>query len=224
MMKRETQAGRKDRTKELLRRLKKSYPQARTALQHQNAFQLLVATILSAQCTDARVNMVTPGLFAKYPSVHDFAGAVKEELEEDIRSTGFYRNKARNILSAAKSIVSEFNGEVPRTMEDLLKLGGVGRKTANCVLGGAFGINEGIVVDTHVLRLSERLGLSKQRDPVKVEKDLMEIVPRKEWYDFSNYLIHHGRAVCNARKPQCPDCKLLNKCPSAEKFMRKGKK
>lgn len=212
------------RTLKIIDALEKQYPDAKTALRHENPFELLVATILSAQCTDARVNMVTPGLFRKYPSVHHFASAVPKELENDIRSTGFYRNKTKNIMAASKSIVGEFHGEVPRTMEELLRLGGVGRKTANCVLGGAFGINEGIVVDTHVLRLSGRLGLSPQKDPVKVEADLMELVPKSEWYVFSNYLINHGRAACDARKPNCPECTLKKLCPSAEGFMRKMKK
>jgi len=212
------------RTEKIIAILEKQYPSAKTALRHENAFELLVATILSAQCTDARVNMVTPGLFKKYPSVQHFASAVPQELEQDIRSTGFYRNKTKNIIAASKSIVEKFQGEVPRTMEELLQLGGVGRKTANCVLGGAFGINLGIVVDTHVLRLSGRLGLSRQSDAVKVESDLMDIVPKNDWYNFSNYLINHGRAVCDARKPKCPECGLRKLCPSAEGFMRKMKK
>lgn len=212
------------RTEKIIAILEKQYPSAKTALRHENAFELLVATILSAQCTDARVNMVTPGLFKKYPSVQHFASAVPQELEQDIRSTGFYRNKTKNIIAASKSIVEEFQGDVPRTMEELLQLGGVGRKTANCVLGGAFGINLGIVVDTHVLRLSGRLGLSRQSDAVKVESDLMDIVPKNDWYNFSNYLINHGRAVCDARKPKCPECGLRKLCPSAEGFMRKMKK
>ena len=212
------------RTEKIIAILEKQYPSAKTALRHENAFELLVATILSAQCTDARVNMVTPGLFKKYPSVQHFASAVPQELEQDIRSTGFYRNKTKNIIAASKSIVEKFQGEVPRTMEELLQLGGVGRKTANCVLGGAFGIDLGIVVDTHVLRLSGRLGLSRQSDAVKVESDLMDIVPKNDWYNFSNYLINHGRAVCDARKPKCPECGLRKLCPSAEGFMRKMKK
>lgn len=212
------------RTLKIIGALEKEYPGAKTALRHENPFELLVATILSAQCTDARVNMVTPGLFRKYSSVQHFANAVPQELESDIRSTGFYRNKTKNIMAASKSIVGEFHGEVPRTMEELLRLGGVGRKTANCVLGGAFGISEGIVVDTHVLRLSGRLRLSRQKDPVGVEADLMELVPKSEWYVFSNYLINHGRAVCDARKPNCPGCTLKKLCPSAEGFMRNVKK
>lgn len=212
------------RTRKIIAIFEKEYPNAKTALRHENAFELLVATILSAQCTDARVNMVTPGLFKKYPTVHHFANAVPQELEQDIRSTGFYRNKTKNIIAASKSIVEKFSGEVPRTMDELLQLGGVGRKTANCVLGGAYGMNEGIVVDTHVLRLSGRLGLSKETDAVKVEADLMEIVPKEDWYVFSNYMINHGRAVCDARKPNCPACKLRKLCPSAEGFMRKMKK
>lgn len=214
----------KKRTLRIIAALKKEYPGARTALRHENPFQLLVATILSAQCTDARVNMVTPGLFAKYSTVQHFANVDPRELEADIRSTGFYRNKTRNIIAASRSIVEQFRGEVPKTMDELLQLGGVGRKTANCVLGGAYGINEGVVVDTHVLRLSGRLGLTKQTDAVKVEADLMTVVPKKEWYDFSNYMINHGRSVCDARKPNCPACTLRKLCPSAEGFMRKMKK
>lgn len=201
--------------------LRKDYPAAKTALQHRNPFELLVATILSAQCTDVRVNMVTPGLFKKYPTVQHFASANQAELEQDIRSTGFFRNKTKNIMAAAKSIVDEFHGEVPRTMEELLRLGGVGRKTANCVLGGAFGINEGVVVDTHVERLSGRLGLSKQTTAEKIEADLMKVVPKPDWYDFSNLIILHGRAICDARKPRCPECRLKRICPSAEGFVRK---
>ncbi|MBI2618673.1 MAG: endonuclease III [Ignavibacteriales bacterium] len=208
------------RAKKIVARLRKGFPGAKTALRHQNPFQLLVATILSAQCTDARVNMVTPGLFAKYPTVGHFASLKQEELEEEIRSTGFFRNKARSIIAASKSITEQFGGAVPNTMEDLLKLGGVGRKTANCVLGGAFGINEGVVVDTHVERLSQRLGLTTQKSAEKIERDLMEIIPQSDWYELSNLLILHGRKVCSARKPRCPECSLKRLCPSADSFMR----
>ncbi len=211
----------KIRTKKMIDRLRAKYPSAKTALVHENAFQLLVSTILSAQCTDARVNMVTPGLFRKYPAAAHFAAVDQKELEVEIRSTGFFRNKAKNIIAASKSIMEKFGGEVPRTMEELLQLGGVGRKTANCIRGGAFGINEGIVVDTHVERLSQRLGLTKERTAEKIERDLMEVVPRDSWYDFSNLLILHGREVCNARKPNCPSCDLKRLCPSAEGFLRK---
>lgn len=217
----ESKARLRQRAKKIVDRLKKIYPGARTALKHEDAFQLLVATILSAQCTDARVNMVTPGLFRKYPTPGHFAVVDARELEQEIRSTGFFRNKTRNIIAASKSIVERFGGKVPNTMDDLLQLGGVGRKTANCVLGGAFGINEGVVVDTHVERLSQRLGLTKQKTAEKIEKDLMEIVPQEDWYVLSNLIILHGREVCNARKPNCPECDLKKLCPSAEGFMRK---
>ena len=220
-MKKATKAHLKTRTQKVIARLRERYPAAMTALVHENPFQLLVSTILSAQCTDARVNMVTPGLFKKFPSPAHFASVEQKELEVEIRSTGFFRNKAKNIIASSKSIMEKFEGEVPRTMEELLQLGGVGRKTANCVLGGAFGINEGVVVDTHVERLSQRLGLSKERTAEKIERDLMEVVPRDSWYDFSNLLILHGREVCNARKPNCPACDLKRLCPSAEGFLTK---
>jgi len=217
----QSKARLKQRARRIVDRLKKLYPEAKTALRHEDPFQLLVATILSAQCTDARVNMVTPGLFRKYPTPQHFAVVEPKELEDEIRSTGFFRNKTKNIISASKSIVGRFNGTVPNTMEELLQLGGVGRKTANCVLGGAFGINEGVVVDTHVERLSQRLGLSKQTTAEKIEKDLMEIIPKDDWYGISNMLILHGRVVCIARKPNCPGCDLRRMCPSAERFMKK---
>lgn len=210
----------KVRVKRVIATLRKRYPTATTALIHENPFQLLVSTILSAQCTDARVNMVTPGLFRKFPTPAHFAAVDQKELEVEIRSTGFFRNKARNIIAASKSITEKYGGEVPRTMEELLQLGGVGRKTANCVLGGAFGINEGVVVDTHVERLSQRLGITKERTAEKIERDLMEAVSRDSWYDFSNLLILHGREVCNARKPHCPTCDLKRLCPSAEGFLK----
>lgn len=220
-MKKESPAVLKRRVRTIIARLRKQHPTAKTALRFENPFQLLVSTILSAQCTDARVNMVTPGLFRKLPTPQHFVAVDQKELEQEIHSTGFFRNKARNIKAAAESIVEKFGGEVPRTMEELLQLGGVGRKTANCVLGGAFGINEGVVVDTHVERLSQRLGLTKQKTAEKIEQDLMEVVPREDWYDFSNLLILHGRNVCIARKPLCPECTLRRQCPSAEGFMKK---
>lgn len=220
-MKRVSQKVLKARVKRIIVALRKRYPTAKTALVHENPFQLLVSTILSAQCTDARVNMVTPGLFRKFPTPAHFAAVDQKELEVEIRSTGFFRNKARNIIAASRSIMEQFGGEVPRTMEDLLQLGGVGRKTANCVLGGAFGVNEGVVVDTHVERLSQRLGLSGEKTAEKIERDLMEIVPQSDWYDFSNLLILHGRETCDARKPKCPECGLRRVCPSAEGFLRK---
>jgi endonuclease-3 len=164
---------------------------------------------------------VTPTLFVKYPTLHSFADASQEELEQAIRSTGFYRNKARSIIANAQTLLERHNGEIPRTLQELTALPGVGRKTANCVLGAVYGINEGVVVDTHVIRLSQRLGLSKHSSPEKIELDLMEILPQKDWYDFSNLLILHGRAVCNARKPDCPRCPVKKQCPSAEKMLRR---
>jgi endonuclease-3 len=194
--------------------LKKEYPDAECALVHANAFQLLIATILSAQCTDERVNMVTAELFRKYPTPSDLCGLAQEQLEREIHSTGFYRNKARNIKAACERIINEYGGEVPRTMEDLLTLGGVARKTANVVLGNAFGIAAGIVVDTHVSRLSQRLGLTKQTSPEKIEQDLLQLVPKKHWIMFPHWLITHGRRICNARKPLCGQCVLADLCPS----------
>ncbi len=194
--------------------LRKTYPKAKIALNFGDPVQLLIATILSAQCTDVRVNMVTPALFKKYKSAKDWARADLEEIQEDIRSTGFFRNKATNIQGACTRIVEHFKGKVPSNMEDLLTLPGVGRKTANCVLGNAFGI-PGITCDTHVIRLSRRLQLSENSDPVKLEFDLAEIVPEKDWTLFSHLVIWHGRNVCNARKPDCPNCPIAKHCPSA---------
>jgi endonuclease-3 len=199
----------------ILALLKKEYPGARVALRHRSPLQLLVATILSAQCTDERVNRVTPALFAKYKTAKDYANAKLPELEKLIHSTGFYKNKARNIKAACGMIVGKFGGKVPRKMEGLLQLPGVARKTANVVLGGAYGRVEGIVVDTHVARLSQRLGLTGNREPVKIERDLMEIVPRRAWFRFSNMLIWHGRRVCIARRPLCAQCVLNRLCPSS---------
>lgn len=211
--------GRTDsaRVTELLRRLQAAYPNAECALHHRNAWELLVATILSAQCTDARVNMVTPGLFRKFPTPAAFAGASLPAIEEEIRSTGFYRNKAKSISGAAKKVVAEFQGRVPDTMEQLLTLPGVARKTGNVVLGVAFHKAEGIVVDTHVLRLSSRLGLSQSNDPRRVEEDLMRTIPRDHWISFSHELIHHGRRICVARKPRCVDCPLETLCDAPDK-------
>jgi endonuclease III len=192
--------------------LDRGYPDARTALNHENPLQLLIATILSAQCTDERVNMVTPALFARYPDASAFAGADRAELEEMVRSTGFYRNKAKSIQSCCAELVARHSGEVPRTLDELVALAGVGRKTANVVLGSAFGI-PGIVVDTHVGRLSQRLGLTRETDPVKVEFALMPILPRERWSVFSHWLILHGRKVCVARKPRCSACALASHCP-----------
>lgn len=193
--------------------LARLYPDARCALHHKNAFELIIATILSAQCTDARVNMVTPVLFARYPTPDAMARATQPELEAIIRSTGFYRNKAKSILGASKLIVERFHGRVPETMDQLLELPGVARKTANVVLGNAFGKNDGFVVDTHIGRLSKRLGFTRHADPVKVERDLMGIVPRDCWATLAHLLIFHGRQVCSARKPACERCTLAGICP-----------
>jgi endonuclease III len=190
---------------------------------HGNPLELLVATILSAQCTDERVNIVTRALFRKYRSAADYAAISQEELERDIQSTGFYRNKAKAIRGMAGSLLERHGGEVPRTMEELVGLAGVGRKTANVVLGNAFGENVGVVVDTHVARVSGRLGLTKHADAVKIERDLMEVVPREEWTLWSHLLIYHGRAVCRARGPKCEGCVVLGWCPAGEKFLREGK-
>jgi endonuclease-3 len=198
--------------------LRRAYPGSRTALRYETPLQILVATILSAQCTDERVNRITPALFRKYPSAAAFARATQAVLEGEIRSAGFFRNKARNIIGAAKRIAGEFGGEVPATMEELVSLPGVARKTANIVLSSAYGRAEGIAVDTHVRRLSQRLGLTAEEDPVRIERDLMASIPRKDWLDFNYLLVNHGRAVCRARKPECPACPLKRLCPSARKF------
>ena len=205
----------KDRVVRIIRILEKEYPGAHTLLTFETPLQILVATILSAQCTDERVNKLTPALFRKYPSVQAFARADKAELELDIRPTGFFRNKTKSIIGAARKIEADFGGRVPETMAELLTLPGVARKTANIVLNAAFNIAEGIAVDVHVKRLSGRLGLSGRTDPEKIERDLLEIVPRKAWKDFNFLLVNHGRAVCQARKPKCPVCKLSALCPSA---------
>lgn len=199
---------------ELFARLHRAYPDSHCALHHESAFQLLVATILSAQCTDVRVNMVTPALFVKYPDAHTLADADQEELEDVIRSTGFFRSKAKNLIGMATALVERHAGEVPQTMEELTTLPGVGRKTANVILGNAFGQNAGVVVDTHVTRLSNRLGLTTQKDPVKIEADLMQLFPREQWTLLSHLLIDHGRAVCDARAPKCEICVLADLCPS----------
>jgi endonuclease-3 len=194
------------------RRLDKAYPNARCALDHQNPLQLLVATILSAQCTDVRVNMVTPELFRRFPTAQSLAEADQDELERLIQSTGFYRNKAKNIRRCAQMLVEKHAGQVPRTMEELLELPGVARKTANVVLGNAFGV-PGLVVDTHMIRLARRMGLTRQADPVKIERDLCEQLPAKDWTMFSHQMIHHGRRVCIARKPRCQECCVNDLCP-----------
>lgn len=213
--------SKKERTVEIIRRLKKAYPDAHCALNHTNAFELLVATILSAQCTDARVNIVTADLFRKYRGPQDLAAASQEELQTDIRSTGFFRSKAKNIRATAERLVSDYKGKVPDTMEDLLTLPGVARKTANVVMGNAFGIASGVVVDTHVSRLSQRLGLTSAKTPEKIELDLQKLVPKHDWVMFSHWLIFHGRQVCKAVKPRCNECILADICPSFRIFTKK---
>jgi endonuclease III len=208
-------AGPAKRARLTLQRLKQTYPDAACALHHSNPFELLCATILSAQCTDARVNLVTPVLHARYPDPAALAAARQSELEEIIKSTGFFRNKAKSLIGMAQAIVAEHGGVVPRTMEQLRALPGVGRKTANVVLGNAFGINEGITVDTHVTRLSKRLALTRHDDPVKIEQDLMKLIPHEDWALVSHLLIFHGRQVCVARRPRCWECVLADFCPSA---------
>lgn len=203
----------KQRIEKIINGLKETYPLALCALRHDSAYQLLVATILSAQCTDERVNMVTPDLFAKYPTSETLAKAKQSQLEELIRSTGFFRNKAANLIGMAKSVVENHDGEIPKTLEELVALPGVGRKTANVVLGTVFGIASGVVVDTHVRRISNLLGLTTSENPEQIERDLMELVPRDEWIDFSHRLIHHGRKICIARRPNCLACPLLPNCP-----------
>jgi endonuclease III len=203
---------------EVTARLKAEYPDARTELEWSNPLELLVATILSAQTTDVQVNRVTESLFTKYRTAEDYADSNPDELEENIRPTGFYRNKARSLQGMANALVEEHAGEVPRTMSELVALPGVGRKTANVVLGNAFGTNEGIVVDTHVRRVSGRLGLTESSDPVKIEQELMRPVPEEDWTIFSHLLILHGRRTCKARKPDCPNCILNDICPSAREY------
>ncbi|CAN5726671.1 endonuclease III [soil metagenome] len=210
-------SDKKKRTAEIIKRLKKEYPDARCALNHANAFELLIATILSAQCTDVRVNIVTAELFRKYRTPQDYLQVSQEELERDIRSTGFFRNKAKNIQAACEKIIENFGGEIPNTMDEILTLNGVARKTANVVLGNAFGIASGVVVDTHVSRLSQRLGLTEKTTPEKIEQNLAELMPKKDWIIFPHLLISHGRAVCQARKPKCEECVLENICPKLYK-------
>ncbi|MGA2904266.1 MAG: endonuclease III [Candidatus Korobacteraceae bacterium] len=205
------------RVNEILQRLDQRYPAATCALHHNSAWELLAATILSAQCTDVRVNMVTPILFEKYPTPEAFAALKPEELEDDIRSTGFFRNKSKSLVGAARKLVSDFGSEVPRTMDELLQLPGVARKTANVVLGTWYKIADGIVVDTHVQRISRRLELTKSEDPQKIEQDLMKVIPRDKWIVFAHQIILHGRALCLARKPKCADCPLENLCHADDK-------
>ncbi len=203
---------------ELIRRLRAAHPDAHCALDHENPFQLLVATILSAQCTDERVNQVTPALFARFPTPEAMAAADRAELEELIRTTGFFRNKAKSLQGASALICQNFGGEVPQEMDELISLPGVARKTANVVRGVCFGLADGIVVDTHVKRLSQRLGLTQEKSPEKIEKELMTLIPAEAWIDIAHLLIFHGRRVCTARKPDCANCSLADLCPSAGEF------
>ncbi|MBI4179667.1 endonuclease III [bacterium] len=210
----ESETGLKARTRRIISRLRKAYPDAVCSLRHENPLQLLLATILSAQCTDARVNLVTPVLFKKYRTAKDFAAAPVRDIEAVVRSTGFYRNKAKSIREACRTICERFGGRVPDTMEDLLSLHGVARKTANVVLGNAFGKNEGVVVDTHVFRISNRMGfVSEKKNRDRLERELMKLVPRKDWTAFSHLLIHHGRAACKAPRPRCVGCPVESLCP-----------
>jgi endonuclease-3 len=213
-----TAAERQQRVRKILRILDETYPGATCALLHQDPWQLLVATILSAQCTDKRVNEVTPELFRKYPTVTDFAHASQAELAQDIRSTGFFNNKAKSLTGAARKLLSDFGGQVPRTMEEMLTIPGAARKTANVVLGTAYGIASGIVVDTHVQRVARRLDLTRQSDPAKIEQDLLKIIPQNKWIVFSHQLIHHGRRLCAARKPACLECPLEPLCYARDKI------
>jgi endonuclease III len=210
-------AERRARLKKILATLDQMYPGATCALHHHNAWELLVATILSAQCTDRRVNMVTPGLFRKYPTIRDFANAKQEELAQDIRSTGFFNNKAKSLIGAARKILTDFGGDVPREIDQLLTVPGAARKTANVVLGTAFGIASGVVVDTHVQRIARRLDLTKETEAGKIEKDLMKIIPKEKWILFSHQIIHHGRALCIARNPKCAECALAPLCYAPDK-------
>jgi endonuclease-3 len=205
----------KQRTRKIIAKLRKAYPDAQCSLNHSNAVELLIATILSAQCTDERVNIVTADLFRKYRSCADYLNVPAEELQQDIHSTGFFRNKTRSIQGACKKMIEEHGGQVPNDIEQLLALPGVARKTANVVLGNAFGVASGVVVDTHVARLSQLLGLTKQKQPEKIERELMELVPKKDWIDFSHLLIYHGRRVCKARRPECERCVIEPLCPSS---------
>jgi len=212
----------RERVAQLVEIFPEVYPGAHCELDYKNPLQLLIATILSAQCTDKRVNMVTPALFKKYPKAIDYAKAAPPELENAIKSTGFFRNKTKSVRAATSTIARKFGGRVPETMDELRELPGVGRKTANVVLGNAFGKNEGIVVDTHVARLSQRLGLTKYKDPEKIERDLMKLVPREHWTNWSHWLIWHGRRRCFARKPDCSQCEIFRLCPSGKTFLRTG--
>jgi endonuclease III len=214
-----TAAERKARLNRILEELDKLFPKATCALHHSNPWQLLVATILSAQCTDERVNKVTSALFEKYPTIEDFASASQDELAQDIRTTGFFNNKARSIIGAARKILEKYNGQVPRTMDELLTVPGAARKTANVVLGTAYGIPSGVVVDTHVQRIALRLDLTKNTDPVKIEQDLMKTVPQDKWILFAHQVIHFGRQICIARKPRCASCPLDPLCYAKDKTL-----
>ena len=205
----------KTRTRAVVRKLKRRYPEAKCSLTYRNPLQLLVATILSAQCTDTRVNIVTKTLFKEYKTAQDYADADPDVLSEQIRSTGFFRNKTKSILGMARAVANDHGGKVPNTMKELVALTGVGRKTANVVLGNAFGIDEGVVVDTHVTRITNRLKLTKHKDAVKIEKDLMELVPKKDWTIFPHLMIWHGREICQARTPKCEACPIQTLCPSS---------
>lgn len=221
-MPRESIADLQARTRKIISGLRKTYPNAHCELDYSNPLELLIATILSAQCTDKRVNIVTAELFKKHRSAADFANAPLAELEQDIRTTGFFRNKAKNIQACCRKLVERHGGVVPGTMEELIHLDGVGRKTANVVLGNAFGVNVGVVVDTHVARLSQRLGLTKHKQPEKIEEDLMKLVPREQWTLLSHWLIWHGRRRCDARRPDCVQCEIRKLCPSAGKIPAAG--
>jgi endonuclease-3 len=214
-MMRETMEQLKVRTREIIRRLKRAYPDAKCSLNHSNPFELLVATILSAQCTDERVNIVTADLFRKYRKPEDYLKVSPRELEKDIQSTGFFRNKTKSIQGTSKMLTEQYGGAVPQTMDELLELPGVARKTANVVLGNAFEIKSGVVVDTHVTRLSHRLALTQQKTAEKIEQDMIAIVPKKDWVIFSHLLIAHGRKICKARNPLCPECPVEKQCPSS---------
>ena len=220
MAKRENLDELKARTREVIRRLKRAYPGAKCSLNHSNPFELLVATILSAQCTDERVNIVTADLFRKYPKPEDYLKVSPRELEKDIQSTGFFRNKTKSIQGTAKVLTEQYHGEVPRTMDELLELPGVARKTANVVLGNAFDIHAGVVVDTHVTRLSHRLGFTQQKTAEKIEQELIPIVPKKDWVIFPHLMIYHGRKICKARNPLCAECTIEKQCPSS--FLKTG--
>jgi endonuclease-3 len=217
IVKPKTAAERAARVKKILATLDQMYPDVTCALHHSSPWELLVATILSAQCTDKRVNIVTPGLFRKYPTIQDFANVSQDELAQDIKSTGFFNNKSKSVIGAAKKILNDFGGEIPQDIDKLLTVPGAARKTANVVLGTAFGIASGIVVDTHVHRISLRLDLTKEAEPVKIEKDLMKIIPKEKWILFSHQIIHHGRALCVARNPKCSECKLDPLCYAQDK-------